>query len=88
MKDPTKNNMIGKCWIHNTETLEFKVWPKEKDLPCGWAFGRKPYKMFVPKNPNHPNLKFCWISKETEHKYILKDDLEKWLNLGWHKGRK
>lgn len=39
MKDPTKNHMIGKCWIHNIETLEFKVWPKDVKLPDGWEYG-------------------------------------------------
>ena len=88
MKDPTKNNMFGKCWIHNVKTLEFKSWPKEKELPIGWALGRKPHKDFVPKNPMHPNLQYTWISKANKHKYVLKSELEMWINSGWHKGRK
>jgi len=88
MKDPTKNNMFGKCWIHNVKTLEFKTWPKEKELPIGWALGRKPHKDFIPKNPMHPNLQYTWISKANKHKYVLKSELEMWINSGWHKGRK
>lgn len=88
MKDPTKNKMIGKCWIHNVKTHEFKVWPKEQQLPAGWAYGKVPHKEFIPKNLNHPNLQYTWISKDNEHKYVLKSELDKWLNDGWHKGRK
>lgn len=88
MRNPVKNKMIGKCWIHNIKTLEFKVWPKEKELPDGWAFGKKPHKEVIPKNPNHPNLGYLWISKGNEHKYVLKSEIDIWINSGWHKGRK
>lgn len=88
MKNPAKNKMIGKCWIHNIETLEFKVWPKDVKLPDGWSFGKKPHKEVIPKNPNHPNLGYLWISKGNEHKYVLKSEIDIWINSGWHKGRK
>lgn len=88
MKDPTVNKMAQSYWIYNVQTLEYKIWPKTQIIPDGWKRGKKPHKEFVPKNPMHPNLQYSWISKANKHKYVLKSELEMWINSGWHKGRK
>ena len=87
MKDPTINKMKQSRWIYNVQTLEYKIWPKDVELPVGWKYGQKPHIKVAPKNPNHPNLSYCWISKNNINKYILKIELDKWLNAGWHRGR-
>lgn len=46
-------------------------------------------KMRKHKNAGEKNGSYgtCWITNETENKKIPKDALDKWLEMGYHKGR-
>ncbi len=78
------NPMFNKTWVFNPDTSEKIVIDKtELHLyeSMGWNKGTK----FKKKNSSGYGK--CWVHKGTENKFIKSDELEKYKELGYIKGR-
>ena len=86
LKDPSINIMKRSRWIYNIQTLEYKIWPINEELPIGWAFGKKPPKPDL-RNINSPTFGYSWINDGKINKFIKNEFINEYLNNGWVKGR-
>lgn len=86
MKDPSINAMKRSKWIYNLQTFEYKIWPKNQELPIGWAFGKKPPKPDT-RDRNSPAFGHVWINDGHNNKFVKIEVIEEYLKQGWIKGR-
>lgn len=97
----TKHAPHKTCYVCNEfEILKINIAEKDNFLQRGYQQGRKYHKILQTKiSEAHKKLNYqageknshfgyCWIHNDKVSKSIKKEDLEKYLNEGWIKGRK
>lgn len=76
---------------HLSEEHKRKISESEKGIkrgPFSDEHKRKLSEAHKGKPSHRKGIKMAWITLDNTHKLIKKDDLQKYLNAGWHKGRK
>ena len=79
-----RNIMSRSIWIYNEKTLQRKIWPKNENIPEGWVRGGVKHRKIDETHPAHLR---CWINDGSKSKFVLKSEVNKFIENGWKLGR-
>lgn len=94
MSESLKGKAVGKIWMRNEEET-IMIYPEDYEYyiskgyikgrgsNCPWNINRRgKYK------PWNKGVKLLWVTLDNKHKQIKEEELQKYIDAGWHRGRK